>query len=130
MKFLSGILFVGAGGFIGAISRYLLADWLHRFAGTFWFPTGTLSVNVIGCFLIGLLGGWSENVGILRPELRLLFIAGFLGSFTTFSTFGYEALTFVRHREFLMVLFHVGLHLILGMICVYGGYQLSLKLQG
>lgn len=127
MKIILNLLIVGAGGFFGAIFRYSLAGWFQQFAGSFWFPSGTLSVNVIGCFLIGLLGGWADNLGLMQSGTRLFFLVGFLGSFTTFSTFGYETLAFLRDREILLALFNVGMHLIAGFIAVFIGYQLSWK---
>jgi CrcB protein len=83
-------LFLGGG--IGASLRYLLAVLVDARAGS-PFPWGTLSVNFLGCFTIGLLATLAEERGIgTSPTLRLFAITGVLGSFTTFSTFGLESL--------------------------------------
>ena len=85
------ILFVGLGGLSGAISRYLLSSWIKdRFQSSF--PYGTLTVNLVGCFLFGLIFYGLERKQGLAPHVKELILIGFLGSFTTFSTFGYETL--------------------------------------
>ncbi len=127
MSFLYKLIYIGAGGFLGAVSRFLLAGLFQRAARVFWFPSGTLGVNLLGCFVIGLLGGWVENRGLFRPELRSLLIIGFLGSFTTFSTFGYETLVFLRDQEFLYAGMNIFLHFFLGLTAVYFGYQMTLS---
>ncbi|MBO4963699.1 MAG: CrcB family protein, partial [Prevotella sp.] len=78
---LGNILLVAAGGAVGSVCRYLLSS-VHVAS----FPWGTLTVNVLGSLLIGLLAGLSGR-GILSPELKLLLVTGFCGGFTTFSTF-------------------------------------------
>jgi CrcB protein len=90
-----------------------------------WFPYGTLAVNIIGCFLIGLLSGISESHQIFSPEMRLLIFVGFLGGFTTFSTFGYEVYTFVHDGQVLSSISNIILHLILGLGSVWIGYIFS-----
>ena len=65
------------------------------------FPYGTLSVNVLGCLAIGLLGGWADNAELFSPSMRLFLLIGLLGGFTTFSTFGYEAMAMLRDKELL-----------------------------
>lgn len=127
MNFVYKLIWIGAGGFFGAVSRFLLAGVFQKAAKVFWFPSGTLGVNILGCFLIGLLGGWVENRALFRPEIRSLLIIGFLGSFTTFSTFGYETLAFLRDQEFLFAGMNVLLHLVLGLTAVYIGYQITLS---
>lgn len=83
------ILLVMAGGGIGALSRYGAALLGVKFFGTS-FPWGTLTVNLVGCFLIGLSFALVERTLIMSPSMRLFFITGFLGAMTTFSTFSYE----------------------------------------
>lgn len=88
------LLWVGLGGFVGAILRYQISIWAHRFvAGPF--PVGTLTVNVAGCFLLGVLVTRIDQ-GALSPEARAALGAGFLGALTTFSTFGYETFDLLR----------------------------------
>jgi len=90
-----------------------------------WFPYGTLTVNIIGCFLIGLVSGISESYQIFSPEMRLLIFVGFLGGFTTFSTFGYEVYAFAHDGQVLSSISNITLHLILGVGSVWIGYILS-----
>ena len=81
------ILFVGGG--IGAVLRFSLALWVDSRAPSV-FPWGTLAVNILGCFLIGLIATLADEHRMLSPSLRLLIVPGILGGFTTFSTFGLE----------------------------------------
>lgn len=119
------ILLVGIGGFLGSICRYVTSGFVFKLAGKAYFPYGTLAVNIIGCLIIGLLGGLTENRQLFNPELRILMFAGFLGGFTTFSTFGYEVFTFARDGQITSCLYNLGLHLVLGIGAVWLGYSLS-----
>ena len=122
---LSQSLLVGAGGFVGAILRFGVSGWVHRLAGFSGFPYGTLVVNVAGCLAIGLLAGLAESRQLLTPETRLLLLIGVLGSFTTFSTFGYETLALVRDGALIRAAANVTLHVGLGLGAAWGGLVLS-----
>ena len=119
------ILLVGLGGFIGSVLRYALSGFAQRLGSATVFPIGTLSVNVIGCFAIGLLGGWAENLPALSPSVRLLLLVGLLGGFTTFSSFGYETMALLRDGQTPAALASVSLHLVAGLGAVWLGYGLS-----
>jgi len=119
------ILYVGVGGFLGSIARYWASGLVHRILDKPWFPVGTLAVNVIGCLLIGFLGGLAEKSQIFTPEVRLLVFIGFLGGFTTFSTFGFEIITFARDGEIFSALANIVLHIVLGIGAVWLGLSLS-----
>jgi CrcB protein len=82
-------LILFAGGGVGAVLRFALALWVDERAQVS-FPWGTLAVNVSGCFAIGLLATFADEHRVLTPAMRLFLIAGVLGGFTTFSTFGLE----------------------------------------
>jgi len=82
---------VGAGGAIGAIGRYLLSTWVYSLSGRA-FPWGTLAVNLLGSLLMGFLSVWLLERMTLSDEMRALLMVGFLGAFTTFSTFSIETL--------------------------------------
>lgn len=84
------IIMVALGGAAGSVLRYLISINAHHIFGQSRVLTGTFLVNVLGCFLIGFLLTWFETRQILEPQLRLLLMVGFLGGFTTFSTFGLE----------------------------------------
>jgi fluoride exporter len=90
------ILLVMLGGSIGALSRYAVSLWAAKLFGT-RFPWGTLTVNLSGCFLIGLAFAWAERgLSIMNPSMRLLFVTGYLGALTTFSTYGLETVNSLR----------------------------------
>ena len=119
------IVMVGIGGFTGAICRYLVYEaTLILYKGA-WLPLGTLTVNILGCFIIGLLGGMSETREIFTPEIRAFLFVGFLGGFTTFSTFGYEIFFLVRNGQTGAALANLGLQIILGLTAVWAGFSLS-----
>lgn len=88
------LLWVGLGGFVGAVLRYSLSLWAERAYGG-PFPVGTLVVNVVGCFLIGVLMAGVER-GWVGAEAKLLLGVGLLGALTTFSTFGFETYDLLR----------------------------------
>jgi CrcB protein len=90
------LLFIGAGGFFGAISRYLIATNTQKMFDTF-FPIGTLSVNVLGSFIIGLAAMFFAQT--VEPEYKAFVITGFLGALTTFSTFSLENVTMIQDGE-------------------------------
>ena len=92
------LLRVGLGGFLGAVSRFLLADLVQGAAGN-RFPYGTLAVNVVGCAVIGAVTALAETRGGLSDGLRLFLVVGLLGGFTTFSAFGNETLALLRAGE-------------------------------
>ena len=99
------IIAIGAGSFIGGISRYLLSQFIQaKFLSTF--PLGTLSVNIIGCFLIGLVFGYADK-GALSQEWRLFLATGLIGGFTTFSAFSNEAVGLLRDGQ----LWYAGLYI-------------------
>lgn len=117
------LLLVGAGGFAGAVARYLVALALP-FIGT-GFPFGTLSVNVAGCLLIGFISELSIASSLVSPELRLLLATGFCGGFTTFSSYMYEVMSLLRDGEILYASIYLFGSIIGGILCFYIGMQLA-----
>ncbi|BCB96230.1 putative fluoride ion transporter CrcB [Dissulfurispira thermophila] len=99
-------LIVGIGGFLGAISRYGLALWIGQKWGRS-FPFGTFVINVSGSFFIGLLMYLFTEKFMVNPQWRLLLVVGFLGAYTTFSTFEYETGRLVKDGEWLIALMNV-----------------------
>jgi len=91
------LLAVAAGGAVGAVLRYLLSGWVARLTDASPFPYGTLAVNVVGSFVLGLLmGATTSGAMLLSPRLRIALAVGLLGALTTFSTFSYETLEALR----------------------------------
>ncbi len=125
MQNLQNVIMVGLGGFLGSILRYLVAGWTHSLFKTDLFPIGTLMVNIIGCLVIGLLGGWADQFQALHPHARLLLFLGLLGGFTTFSAFGYETMALLRDKEIFLGFINISLHLLLGLGAVLLGYNCS-----
>ena len=118
------MLMVGLGGFFGAISRYWVSGWIQRRFGE-GFPLGTLVVNLLGCFLIGLMMHLVLTRDWISPNQRFLLVVGFLGSLTTFSTFGYETLLLLDEGRPTAALGYVGLNCIVGMAAVMAGRGLA-----
>ncbi len=105
------LISVALGGAVGAMGRYWLSGWLN--AGDQKIPVGTLSANIIGSFLMGMFFVLIMEKARLSPELRPLIMTGFLGAFTTFSTFSLETLTLFQDGHVIMALFYVLLSVIL-----------------
>ena len=117
-------LAVGSGGFLGALARYGLSGFVHRQIPLVNFPHGTLVVNLVGCFAIGVVAGLAESRQLFGPEFRTFALIGVLGGFTTYSTFAYETFALIRDDDYLRAAASVGCHLILGLALVWIGYAL------
>ena len=115
-----GYLAVALGGAAGAMLRYGLSGWVQG-AGGFGFPFGTLTVNVIGSFIIGLILQWSTDRFMFSPEVRLLITTGFCGGLTTFSTFSYETLRLLEGQQWLLALANIALNVALCLAAVVAG---------
>ena len=118
------VLWIGAGGFLGSISRYLLSQWIARCWLHEW-PAATFAVNMLGCLLIGCLIGLFERFGMGGPEYRLFLTAGFCGSFTTFSTFTAESLSLLRSGQWFLFFGYIMLSLIAGIFFTWAGMRLA-----
>ena len=124
MKYLVSLLIVGVGGFVGSIARFAAGGLVHRFTG-FTFPWGTVFVNVAGCLAIGVIAGLSQSKQLLTPETRLLVMVGFLGGFTTFSTFGYETFALLRDGEPVRAALYALLQVAAGLVAVWMGWAVT-----
>lgn len=122
---LTSAVLVGAGGFLGALLRYGLGGLVHRQLPGTTFPYGTIVVNLLGCFLIGLLAGLTQGRQLFGPEFRTFVLIGLLGGFTTFSTFGYETVAMIQDDQYARAAANVGIHIILGLTLVWVGYVLT-----
>lgn len=112
---------IGAGGFVGAILRYLVSGWVQNRSDLMLFPIGTMAVNLIGCFLIGLLTMLVEVRAALSVELRSFLLIGLLGAFTTFSTFGNETLNLIREGRFDLAALNSVVQVVVGLAMVWLG---------
>ncbi len=116
------ILAVGIGSCIGGILRYLLSQIIQsKFLSTF--PFGTLSVNIIGCFLIGLAFGFSER-SYFPVEWRLFLVTGLLGGFTTFSSFSNETISLIRDGQSWLALSYVATSVFVGLVATFAGISI------
>lgn len=111
---------VAAGGALGALARYGLSGLVYRFAGS-GFPWGTMVVNLLGSFLLGVTLVGLESALQSGPA-RAFVAIGFLGAFTTFSTFSYETLVLVQGGEWGRVAAYAGGSLVLGILAVALGF--------
>ena len=122
MKGLLDVVWVGLGGFVGSSLRFMVSGWVHRIPGTSGFPHGTLVVNVVGCLVLGFLGGWAEHRQALSPATRLFFMIGVLGGFTTYSTFAYETLAMAQGSDLARAFANIVLQLVLGLGAAWLGF--------
>jgi len=111
---------VGIGGFIGAIARFALGSYIGNRMGS-RFPYGTFVINISGSFLIGLILTMLAQRFDLSPNWRYLIPIGFIGAYTTFSTFEYETLRTVQDGQILMAFANVSLSVIVGFAAVWLG---------
>jgi len=121
------MLFVGFGGFIGAVARYKLGGWVLHHTADWRFPLSTFLVNAIGCLVIGLLAGLATRQHLFSPDLRLFLFPGILGGFTTFSAFGYETFFLIRKGQSHVAFSYVLLSVICGLLLVWLGFKLTIK---
>jgi CrcB protein len=119
MNILKDFLFVGTGGFIGAILRYFIC---FVFANhiTNSFPFATLMVNTLGSLIIGFLGVFLQNS---NDYLKLFFLVGILGGFTTFSSFSHETMVLLNNNQLFHALANITLNVFLCLLCVFIGFQ-------
>ena len=114
------ILFVLLGGSLGALCRYGVSTAAAKLYGDA-FPWGTLCVNLVGCFLIGLAFALGVQRNVLSPSFRLFFVTGFLGALTTFSTYALESVNFTRDGLAVTTIWNLLANNIGGLVLVVAG---------
>jgi CrcB protein len=114
------LLIIGTGGFLGTIARYLTQQGISKILPIL-FPYGTLTVNIAGCFLIGIIYALADRGNALSPEWRIFLTTGFCGGYTTFSTFSYESYNLIRDEQYLYLSLYIGLSVILGIMATLLG---------
>ena len=120
MQSIISLLYIGLGGFLGAISRWGLGNTIKKIFNEGNFPFSTLIINLLGCFGIGLAYAIWEN----NNNAKLLLIIGFLGGFTTFSTFAYENHLFLRDGNLGLFLVYTIATFAVGLLAVFAGIWL------
>lgn len=118
------MLLVGLGGFLGAIARYKLGGLVLHMTAQGRFPFSTLTVNVLGCLVAGVLAGLAARHHAFGPDTRLFLFTGLLGGFTTFSAFGLEAVHLIRRGDMAMAALYAGASVVLGITAVWLGLKL------
>lgn len=119
---MKSLLLVGTGAFIGGVCRYLFSQFIQiRILSTF--PFGTLGVNILGCFVIGLVFALSERTAI-SPEWRLFLATGICGGFTTFSAFSNETFGLLRDGQLWYASTYVITSVLFGLLATFIGYSI------
>lgn len=120
---IKNMLLIGLGGGIGSIARYWCQKW---FADNFQhpFPWGTFTVNILGCFLIGVFYAIAEKSSLLSPQTRLFLITGLCGGFTTFSTFAFENMNLLRSGDVAYGILYITSSVVLGIGAVFAGISI------
>lgn len=114
------ILLVGSGGFIGSVFRFLVTRFIQmRYLSLF--PWGTMTVNILGSFIIGIIFGLSEKGDFFGPQSKFFLAVGFCGGFTTFSSLSNDAFMLLQNKEWLKFLFYATGSFALGLAAVLGG---------
>lgn len=126
---MTNLLYIALGGALGAVSRYLLSGWVSGATGKL-FPFGTLLVNVIGCFFLGVVAHVAQTTTLIPKSLNTAVTIGFLGALTTFSTFGYETLKQIEDGAWGGVLANIAANVIVGIAAVWAGIVVGRILVG
>ena len=125
------LLIVAAGGALGAVARYGVGVWTQRLFPTAQWPWATLTVNVVGGLLMGLLAGWLAFRGGAHSEsLRLFAAVGVLGGFTTFSAFSLEAALMIERRQLAMAGGYVAASVVLSIAALFIGLMVARRAFG
>ena len=120
------VILIGIGGFIGAILRYTIGGWVQdNFVS---FPFGTLAVNILGSFFLGLVMYLSEYQGVFNEETRVFLAIGILGAFTTLSTFSYESFRLLDNSNIMLLVINIVATVVLSILAVYLGKTVALSL--
>lgn len=114
------LLLIIIGGAFGTLCRFLASSLAHSRLGDS-FAWGTLIVNVAGCLIIGFLWSLSVEKSVLSSSIRLFFMVGFLGAFTTFSTYALESINFLREQEIVLMIVNILLNNFVGLIMIVVG---------
>jgi fluoride exporter len=117
------VILVGLGGALGAVFRYLLSGWVLHHAVNLRFPLGTFAVNMLGCLIVGVLGGLAVKYDLFASNTRLFLFTGIVGGFTTYSAFGLETFYLIRRGEILIAGSYIVSSVIVGLLILWIGFS-------
>jgi CrcB protein len=117
-------LWVGLGGFFGAIARFVLSGWVAARWGEI-FPWGTFIINISGSFILGFFLAFAHIRPWVHPGARLMFAVGFVGAYTTFSTYTYESFRLMTEGQFALAAFNIVGSVVVGLVAVFAGVALG-----
>lgn len=115
------MLFIGMGGFIGAISRYMISSQVQQLNKGIFFPWGTVSVNLLGCLMIGILIQLNESFYTFSPEIKNFIFIGILGALTTYSTFSNDTMNLILDQRYMTSMVYILIHIIIGLLALFSG---------
>jgi fluoride exporter len=118
------LFFIVLASSFGTVSRYAVTTFANSVIGQ-GFPFGTLAVNLLGCFLIGFIAEAATQSDAVMPQWRLPLTVGFLGAFTTFSSFSYETTSLIRGDAWHLAAINIGSNVVLGLLATVGGGLLA-----
>ncbi len=124
MQWWQRLLWIALAGAMGTLARYGVGGLVHRVAGSV-FPWGTLAVNAAGCFLFSLVWSLAEQRGIISGHTRTIVLVGFMGAFTTFSTYMFESGQMLRDGQWSWAAGNVVAQNGVGLVALYGGMWLA-----
>lgn len=124
INMIKDLLLVGVGGGVGSMLRYLTSHLSARFISSEWALVGTFIVNVVGCFIIGLLTGWLLFNMSKSQQLPLLLVTGFCGGYTTFSAFAFENVQLLQSGHIIYSVLYITASISVGLFAVWGGIKL------
>jgi len=122
-------ILVAVGAAFGGLMRYWVSGIVQNIF-PFGFPSGTLTVNVLGSFILGFIIFYFDTQELISPQLRVMLTVGFCGGFTTFSTFSFETFNLMGDSEFLLAFINMGLNMLLTLTAVVLSYFLARVLSG
>ena len=122
------IAYITLGGILGTLARYFLQGWVQQRSGLATFPVGTLAINLIGSFILGLVIRLATGSTLVSPDLRAGLAIGFCGAFTTMSTFSYESMKLLGDGEYWYAGLYMGGTVIGCLAAVIAGTQLAGKM--
>lgn len=121
---IKNILLIGLGGGIGSIARYLCQRWFaHNYISSF--PWGTFSVNIVGCFLIGIFWGITFKSFDSNESWKLFLMTGLCGGFTTFSAYSLEGIGLLKEQKLGLFFTYIAASVVLGLLATYAGMKIT-----